>query len=125
METTIELIGYSSDSQESCSRGWVCGYVRIPLAHPILIKDVLREGGWTPQIPDFSQEITFWNKDKEALTIGFDTAHRWNNSTHDKNWVLNKARELKKYVDSFTMADAKKLAEAHIKAEEQRLKRFL
>lgn len=124
METTIELIGYSTDFQKSCSSGWGCGYVRIPLEHPILIKDVLQDS-WTPQIGDFSEEITFWQKDKEALTIGFDTAHSFNNSTHDKNWVLNKARELKKCVDSFTTAEAKKVAEVYLENETQKIKRFL
>lgn len=107
--TTIELTAYSTEFQKSCNTGWGCGYVLIPLEHPFLVKRLLNEDTYFyPQINGFIEEITFCEEQNGFLKIGFDTAHRWNNLENSpKIWVEQKANELKRCIDNYTITDAK------------------
>jgi hypothetical protein len=109
METRIELIGYSNEFRNSNKIGWGCGYVLIPLSHPFAdVKLLLNNDTYFyPQIEGFSEEITYAEIEDDFLKIGFDTAHSWNNETHNKDFVERKANELKAFIDSYTIINAK------------------
>ena len=109
MNTQIRLTEYQESFKNSCNTGWGCGYVLIPLNHPFAdVKMLLNNDTYFyPQISGFSEEITFAEVEGEFLVIGFDTAHGWNNSTHDKNFVEQKTNELKTFIDNYTIIDAK------------------
>jgi hypothetical protein len=90
--------------------GWGCGYVTIPEGHPIMIQllDDTQDNNFHLWVFGFSQEITLsMFLDNGDYKIGFDTAHVYNNSSHDEAWVRDKAEELKILVDAFTMEDAR------------------
>ena len=109
MKTQIRLTEYQESFKNGCNTGWGCGYVLIPLNHPFAdVKMLLNNDTYFyPQISGFSEEITFAEVEGEFLVIGFDTAHSWNNSTHNKNFVEQKANELKNFIDNYTAIDAK------------------
>jgi len=115
METFISTIGYDDDFKTSCKTGWGCGYVHIPKDHPILVE---LEEGWGNylQPKDCPEEITFtkWDKEKEYLIIGFDTAHSYNNGSHDEAYVTAQANAIKALVDAYTAEDAKLYAQKQI-----------
>ena len=111
METFISTVAYKDDFKTSCRTGWGCGYVHIPKDHPILVE---LEEGWGNYLSpkDCPEEITFtqWDKDNEYLMIGFDTAHSYNNDSHDEAYVTEQANAIKLLVDAYTAEDAKKFA---------------
>jgi hypothetical protein len=109
MKTQIRLTEYQESFKNSCNTGWGCGYVLIPLSHPFAnVKMLLNDDVYFyPQINGFSEEITFSKVEGNFLVIGFDTAHSWNNPTHDKNFVEQKANELKTFIDNYSIIDAK------------------
>jgi hypothetical protein len=87
MKTFISIMGYDARFKEHHRGGWGCGYVNIPKDHPILVQLVDNEGWGNYLQPDgCPEEITFseWTEDKEHFRIGFDTAHSYNNSSHDE-----------------------------------------
>jgi hypothetical protein len=111
METYISTIAYEDDFKSSCKTGWGCGYVHIPKDHPILVE---LEEGWGNylQPKDCPEEITFsqWDKEKDYFVIGFDTAHSYNNDSHDEAYVTEQANAIKSLVDVYTSEQAKRFA---------------
>jgi hypothetical protein len=111
METYISTIAYDDQFKSSCKTGWGCGYVHIPKDHPILVE---LEEGWGNYLSpkDCPEEITFtqWDKEKEYLVIGFDTAHSYNNDSHDEAYVTEQANAIKLLVDAYTSEQAKRFA---------------
>jgi hypothetical protein len=107
MKTFISTTAYAEDFKTIGRTGWGCGYVHIPKDHPILVE---LEEGWgkylTPK--DCPEEITFtgWDKEKEYLIIGFDTAHSYNNDSHDETYVTEQANVIKSLVDTYTAEHA-------------------
>jgi hypothetical protein len=114
METFISTMAYEEKFSSVCKTGWGCGYVHIPSDHPILVKIVIEESsGYNYLQPDkCDQEITFskWDEKKEYYVIGFDTAHIYNNSTHDEEYVIAETEKIKALVDAYTKEDAHKEA---------------
>lgn len=104
-------MAYDDDFVSSCKTGWGCGYVHIPKDHPILVE---LEEGWGNYLSpkDCPEEITFtqWDKEKEYLVIGFDTAHSYNNDSHDEAYVTAQANAIKLLVDAYTSEQAKRFA---------------
>ena len=126
MKTFISTMAYEEDFKANCRTGWGCGYVHIPKDHPILVK--LEEGWGNYLTPDgCPEEITFtkWDKDKEYLIIGFDTAHSYNNSTHGVQYVTDRANEIKDLVDAYTAEDARKYAEEQIELVKTKFSKYL
>jgi len=107
METYISTMAYDDNFKSSRKTGWGCGYVHIPKDHPILVE---LEEGWGNYLSpkDCIEEITFtqWDKEKDYLVIGFDTAHSHNNDTHGMQYVTDRANEIKALVDAYTAEDA-------------------
>ena len=117
METFISTKRYDDDFKTSYNTGWGCGYVHIPKDHPILVH-TLEDNGWGNYLqPDgCPEEITYsgWDKDKEYFVIGFDTAHSYNNDSHDEAYVTAQANAIKALVDAYTAEDAKLYAQKQI-----------
>ena len=106
---------YANDFKTKLKTGWGCGYVHIPKDHPILVQLLVEENmGYFHylQPKDCPEEITFshWDKDREYYVIGFDTAHTYNNDSHDEQYVINRAREIKDLINAYTAKDAHKCA---------------
>ena len=84
-------------------KGWGNGYVILPKNHPwygksIMELDVDVNGGIT-----FSRKVDDWlvenwngliKSDLGKWIVGFDTAHAWNNSADDKEYVEREAERL-------------------------------
>jgi len=117
MKTFISTVAYAEDFKTIGRTGWGCGYVHIPKDHPILVK-TLASDGWGDylQPDDCPQEITFssWTDDKEHFIIGFDTAHSYNNDSHDEAYVTEQANAIKLLVDAYTADDANAFARLQI-----------
>ena len=126
METFISTIAYDDDFKTSCRTGWGCGYVYIPKDHPILVE---LEEGWGNylQPKDCPEEITFtqWDKEKQHLIIGFDTAHSYNNDSHDEAYVTEQANAIKALVDAYTAYDADSYAREQIQSTAQKYSKYL
>lgn len=120
-EIKIEL------KQNDTNRGWGNGYVHIPKGHPSLV--CLIDFKWYDymQMPGFPEEITYsqWNDDKSYYVIGFDTAHGYNNSSHDEAYVRNSCEEIKTIIENFTAKDAKAYAEEMISLYSLKFKDYL
>jgi hypothetical protein len=106
---------YADDFKTKLKTGWGCGYVHIPKDHPILVQLLVEENMgylYYLQPEDCPEEITFsdWDKDREYYVIGFDTAHTYNNDSHDEEYVINRAREIKDLINAYTAEDAHKCA---------------
>lgn len=113
MKTFISTVAYTEDFKTRDRTGWGCGYVHIPKDHPILVETLVSDGwGDYLQPKDCLEEITFsrWDKDEEYFIIGFDTAHSYNNDSHDEAYVTEQANAIKLLVDAYTAEDAKKFA---------------
>lgn len=113
METYISTVAYEDEFKTISKTGWGCGYVHIPKDHPILVKLINNEGwGDYLQPEDCPQEITLtqWDKEKEYLIIGFDTAHSWNNASHDEEYITQQANAIKALIDAYTADHAHKYA---------------
>ena len=112
-ETFISTVAYTEDFKTIGRTGWGCGYVHIPKDHPILVK-TLASDGWGDYLqPDgCPEEITLsqWDKEGEYFIIGFDTAHSWNNDSHDEAYVTEQANAIKLLVDAYTAEDASQYA---------------
>jgi hypothetical protein len=108
LDVKVEVVAYGERFRGMNEMGWGCGYVIIPTGHPILIKLLDDDGQYFYLQPEeFDQEITLSNKvDDNFYKIGFDTAHIYNNASHDEAWVTKKAEELKEIVDAYTLEDA-------------------
>lgn len=126
MKTFISTMPYGEDLKSNIQTGWGCGYVHIPKDHPILVK---LEEGWGKYLePDnCPEEITFteWDKDKEHLIIGFDTAHGYNNDSHDEQFVINQSEFIKSLVDAYTAEDARNYALNEIESFTARFSKYL
>jgi hypothetical protein len=113
MKTFISTVAYAEDFKTGNKTGWGCGYVHIPKDHPILVETLVSDGwGDYLQPKDCPEEITLsrWDKDQEYYMIGFDTAHSYNNDSHDEAYVTQQANAIKLLVDAYTAEDAKKFA---------------
>lgn len=128
MKTFISTVKYEADFKISCRTGWGCGYVHIPKEHPILIQ-LLDDDGYGNYIKpkDCPEEITFseWDKDREYFIIGFDTAHIYNNSLHDEDYVTSRASHIKSLVDKYTSEDARKYAQDKIQIVTSKYSKYL
>jgi hypothetical protein len=127
METFISTMKYGDDFKSHIrSIGWGCGYVHIPKDHPILIK--LNEGWGNYLEPDnCPEEITYseWDKDKEYFVIGFDTAHSYNNDSHDEAYITAQANAIKESVDAYTHEDAIQYAKEQIDEVTRKYSKYL
>jgi hypothetical protein len=113
MNTFISTIAYEDDFKTIGRTGWGCGYVHIPKDHPILVKTLVSDGWGDFLQPDgCPEEITLsqWDKEQEYFIIGFDTAHSYNNDSHDEAYVTEQANAIKLLVDAYTSEQAKKFA---------------
>jgi hypothetical protein len=113
MNTFISTIAYKEEFKTIGRTGWGCGYVHIPKDHPILVKTLVSDGWGDYLQPDgCPEEITFsqWDKEQEYFIIGFDTAHSYNNDSHDEAYVTEQANAIKLLVDAYTSEQAKKFA---------------
>ena len=113
MNTFISTIAYQEEFKTIGRTGWGCGYVHIPKNHPILVKTLVSDGWGDYLQPDgCPEEITFsrWDKEQEYFIIGFDTAHSYNNDSHDEAYVTEQANAIKLLVDAYTSEQAKKFA---------------
>jgi hypothetical protein len=113
MNTFISTIAYEEEFKTIGRTGWGCGYVHIPKDHPILVKTLVSDGWGDYLQPDgCPEEITFsqWDKEQEYFIIGFDTAHSYNNDSHDEAYVTEQANAIKLLVDAYTSEQAKKFA---------------
>lgn len=126
MKTFISAIEYEEDFKTRGRNGWGCGYVHIPKDHPILVE---LEEGWGKYLEpnNCPQEITFtqWDKDKEYLIIGFDTAHSYNNDSHDEAYIKEQANIIKDLVDAYTADDARRYAHHQIKSVYSKFSKYL
>lgn len=125
-ETFISTMKYEDDFKTSCKTGWGCGYVHIPKDHPILVE---LEEGWGNylQPKDCPEEITYtrWDKEKEYLVIGFDTAHIYNNDSHDEAYVTEQANAIKALVDAYTDYDADAHAREQIRLVTEKYSKYI
>ncbi len=130
METYIDTIAYDDEFKNHCKTGWGCGYVHIPKDHPILVQLLGEDNmGYTPylQPEDCPEEITFsnWDKEKEYYIIGFDTAHTYNNDSHDEAHVTEQANIIKSLVDKYTAEDAYNYALNEIDQVRRKFNKYL
>lgn len=128
METFISTIAYEEDFKTKCKTGWGCGYVHIPKDHPILVKTLVDDGWGNYLTPDgCPEEITFsrWDENKEYFIIGFDTAHIYNNDSHDEAYVTEQANVIKNLVDVYTAEDADRYAKEQIQLVMDKYKKYL
>lgn len=127
METYISTIAYENDfSFHIRTIGWGCGYVHIPKDHPILVE--LEEGWGNYLSPKHCpEEITFtqWDKEKEYLVIGFDTAHSYNSIIHDEAYVTSQANTIKSLVDAYMDYDADIYAREQIRLVTDKFNKYL
>lgn len=128
METYISTAAYGEDFKTIGRTGWGCGYVHIPKDHPILVQ-LLIEDGWGNylQPKHCPEEITLsqWDKEKDYYIIGFDTAHSWNNDSHDEAYVTSQANTIKSLVDSYTSYDADIYAREQIRLVTDKFNKYL
>ena len=129
METFISTIAYEKEFRSHVREmGWGCGYVHIPEDHPILVKLIGNEGWGDYLSPDdCPEEITYseWDKDKEYFVIGFDTAHSYNNASHDEAYVTAQANAIKSLVDNYTAYDAHAHATKQIQLAAKNYSKYL
>ena len=127
METFISTKAYEKEFKAHVREmGWGCGYVHIPKYHPILVQ--LDEGLGNYLQPDgCPEEITYseWDEDKEYFVIGFDTAHSYNNSSHDEAYVTAQANAIKALVDQYTDYDAHAYARERIRLVTEKYSKYL
>jgi hypothetical protein len=129
MKTFISTMPYEEKFSSMCKTGWGCGYVHIPSDHPILVKLLIEESsGYTYLQPDnCEQEITLsqWDLNKEYYVIGFDTAHSYNNSTHDEAYIIAETEKIKALVDAYTKEDAHKEASYYMSKVFNMLEKYI
>ena len=127
METFISTKAYEKEFKAHVREmGWGCGYVHIPKDHPILVKlDKVWENYLQPD--GCPEEITYseWDEDKEYFVIGFDTAHSYNNSSHDEAYVTAQANAIKALVDQYTDYDAHAYARERIRLVTEKYSKYL
>ena len=129
MKTFISTIKYEEDFKSQIRTiGWGCGYVHIPKDHPILVETLVSDcWGDYLQPKDCPQEITFtrWDKENEYYMIGFDTAHSYNNDSHDEAYIIEQANIIKDLVDAYTADDARRYAHEQIKLVYSKFSKYL
>lgn len=110
-------------------KGWGCGYIVIPENHPAYKLAQLEKSQdneyYYFQVKKSNQEITFCEFENDYLTIGFDTAHSWNNSSHDKNYVEKETELLKLAVDNITTIELEDYKETLIQQKLDEIKTIL
>jgi ATP-dependent Lon protease len=88
----------------------------------------LNEGWGNYLEPDYCpEEITYseWDKDKEYFVIGFDTAHSYNNDSHDEAYITAQANAIKESVDAYTHEDAIQYAKEQIDEVTRKYSKYL
>jgi hypothetical protein len=128
MDTFISTIAYEEEFKTIGRTGWGCGYVHIPKDHPILVKTLVSDGWGDFLQPDgCPEEITLsqWDKEQEYFIIGFDTAHSYNNDSHDEAYVIAQANAIKALVDAYTDKDADVYAREQIRLVTEKYSKYL
>lgn len=112
----IYMVGYDRTFQKNCNTGWGCGYVCLPIEHPKAVLHFERLADDNKKLAEakedeyiyvnpyfeiaggLNQEVTLTETEEidgdKYLVIGFDTAHSWNDSTHNFNYVFRETREM-------------------------------
>ena len=107
------LIGYDREFKKNCNTGFGCGYVAIPIEHKLSVNHCIRlidENKKASETEEYfyvnpyfehkglEQEITYTErrtiKGSDYIVIGFDTAHSWNNETHDFDYVFDETLKM-------------------------------
>ena len=127
MKTFIRIVGYSEIFKSQCKVGWGCGYVHIPKDHPFLVQLLDNEGYFYLQPEDCPEEITLseWDDDQEYYIIGFDTAHSWNDSRQDEQYVTAQAYKIKALIDAYTTTNAYEYAIKAIERTRETFSKYL
>ena len=127
MKTFITTQAYSYNFATIARTGWGCGYVHIPKDHPFLVELNEDDSYCYLQPKDCPEQITLseWGADKEYYIIGFDTAHSYNNESHDEEFVTRIANEIKELVDAYTKEDADAFARKEIEKVTNKFKKYL
>lgn len=100
------LVGYDQNFIKNCQTGWGCGYVAIPTKSNLVknhFQQIEKDQSETDYyVSDYlqigEQEITYTRSETingvEYLVIGFDTAHIYNNSSHNFQYVFTETAKL-------------------------------
>lgn len=80
--------------------GWGNGYVAVPKGHELYEMKYTDIEGLHGQL--CKEPLTYTGyaiiNDNHYWVIGFDTAHAWNDNTHNKRYVLDQTEELYKSI---------------------------
>lgn len=115
------LVGYDRKFKEACNSGWGCGYVAIPVTHRLVEKhnerlaEAYRQQDENPdeyfmiwdylEIPGIDQKITYTQTKTlngvDYLVAGFDTAHSYNNDSHDMDYVMTETHKILEIVNNY------------------------
>jgi hypothetical protein len=124
------MVGYDQSFQKACKTGWGCGYVAIPMEHPVAVNHfkriesdkLLKEANVliNPEqfyyhidkylnIPECEQEITLTEPEeingKLYLTVGFDTAHSHNSSKDNFSYVFKETQKMLHLINNMNHED--------------------
>jgi hypothetical protein len=103
MELAMTLV--SEHARRLFERGWGNGYVAVPPGHPWYEKDYNSIDCDAPGGLTFSSYAGDMRGVSDRLhqhwVVGFDTGHAWNNSDHDKQYVINETVNL--YAQAYVM----------------------
>lgn len=100
------LIGYDQEFKKTCHTGWGCGYVAIPADSNLVVKhfEAIEQAQSETEyfVSDYlqigEQETTYTRSETlngiDYLVIGFDTAHSYNNASHDFQYVFNETLKM-------------------------------
>ena len=129
-ETFIKTVPYTEDFIKARRSGWGCGYIWIPNEHPILVKLITetdQQWYYYLQPKNCEQEITYsqWDDKQDYYVIGFDTAHSYNNSSHDEAYVIEETKKIKALVDAYTQEHANQEAIDCIESLRKKLKKYI
>lgn len=129
MKAFMYMVGYNSDFKKQCNTGWGCGYVAIPMDSNavkmhfkrIADEEEAQKGDEWAFVDKYfrhaglEQEITLTEVEtidgNEYLTIGFDTAHRYNNDFHDFNYVFSETVKILNLINEINADDGIQEAE--------------
>jgi hypothetical protein len=107
------LVGYDKSFIKNCNTGWGCGYVAIPKDNPLVIAHLQKVEAQQSEAEtsteyvyvdryfqqgEFEQEITYTETETisgvDYLVFGFDTAHSYNGSNHDFQYVFSETMKI-------------------------------
>jgi hypothetical protein len=117
MKTIIYMVGYDQTFQQMCNSGWGCGYVMIPVEHPVAKGIIDSYNNYAEERPEeFNYMVDHASSCLDApggityaefkdtpegryLVVGFDTAHSWDTPANDFNYVFEHTRALQKEIE--------------------------